>query len=278
MKIIAVLLIVSVLFVSGCTTTQTGSMNDQTTEDPTMKPSTGDSMEKSGDSMEPKDNVIEIFMDSFVVFEDGPKPQFSVKDITVNKGDTVRLHINATSGTHDFKLDEFSVFSDTPTGEVTVVEFTADKAGEFIYYCNQPGHRANGHWGTLTVLDDVMMVDDLSLANNYYRYDPAAFDEARDAGKVIFLDFHANWCPTCKAEKPEIVAAFNELNYDDIVGFEVHYNDDETQSFDTDITRQYQVAYQHTKVILDSNGDVVTKDLQAYKKQDVIDKIEAARS
>jgi heme/copper-type cytochrome/quinol oxidase subunit 2 len=104
---------------------------------------------------ENKEQVVKEFtMDSFVEFVDGkPKPQFSLKEITVNKGDLVRLKITVTSGRHDFKLDEFSVFADTPLNQETVVEFTADKAGDFIYYCNQPGHRANGHWGTLKVLE-----------------------------------------------------------------------------------------------------------------------------
>lgn len=98
--------------------------------------------------------VKEFIMTSFVEMVNGkPKPQFSLKEITVNKGDSVRIKITNTKGTHDFKLDEFSVFADTPLNQEIVVEFTADKAGEFVYYCNQPGHRANGHWGTLKVTE-----------------------------------------------------------------------------------------------------------------------------
>lgn len=102
------------------------------------------------------DNITEriIEMDSFVIFEDGkPKPQFSVKEITANRGDRIILKINTTSGSHDFKIDEFNITQATPTGQVTTIEFVADRSGEYIYYCNQPGHRQNGHWGTLKVLD-----------------------------------------------------------------------------------------------------------------------------
>ena len=60
--------------------------------------------------------------------------------------------MNTTSGTHDFNIDEFNVHASTPTGKVTPVEFVADKSGEFVYYCSLPGHRENGHWGTLKVL------------------------------------------------------------------------------------------------------------------------------
>lgn len=99
--------------------------------------------------------VKEFTMTSFVETIDGkPKPQYSLKEITVNKGDLVRIKITVTKGMHDFKIDEFNVYVDTkePNKEY-VVEFTADKVGEFIYYCTKPGHRQNGHWGTLKVID-----------------------------------------------------------------------------------------------------------------------------
>jgi len=111
-------------------------------------------MEESMDEMMDEAVVKEFSMDSFVVMEDGkPKPQFSVKEITVNKGDKVKLKVTVTSGSHNFKLDEFGIYEQTPLNEEVVIEFTADKAGEFVYYCNMPGHRANGHWGTLKVLE-----------------------------------------------------------------------------------------------------------------------------
>lgn len=96
----------------------------------------------------------EFTMTSFVVMEDGkPKPQYSVKELTVRKGDKVKIKVTVTKGMHDFNIDEFNVKSETPLDVETTIEFTADKAGEFIYYCSKPGHRANGHWGTLKVIE-----------------------------------------------------------------------------------------------------------------------------
>lgn len=98
--------------------------------------------------------VKEFTMTSFVDMVDGkPKPQFSMKEIEVNKGDLVRLKITVTSGDHDFKIDEFDVYADTKLDEEYVVEFVADKTGEFEYYCTKPNHRANGHVGILRVLE-----------------------------------------------------------------------------------------------------------------------------
>ena len=101
-----------------------------------------------------KQVVKEFTMESFVEFVDGqPKPQFSLKEIMVNKGDKVKIKITNIKGTHDFKLDEFNIYEGTPLNQEVVVEFTADKVGEFVYYCNQPGHRQAGQWGTLRVLE-----------------------------------------------------------------------------------------------------------------------------
>ena len=98
--------------------------------------------------------VKEFEIESFTKVVDGKYfPQFSIKELTVNKGDLVRLKINTTSGKHDLKIDELNVYSETPTGELTVIEFTADKVGEFVYWCTKPRHRELGHWGTLTIVE-----------------------------------------------------------------------------------------------------------------------------
>lgn len=98
--------------------------------------------------------VKEFTMTSFYEIVDGqPQPQFSMKEITVTKGDKVRIKVTNIRGIHDFSLDEFNISEDTPLDQEVVIEFTADQAGTFEYYCNQPGHRALGHWGTLTVLE-----------------------------------------------------------------------------------------------------------------------------
>lgn len=106
------------------------------------------------DQPSPSAPVKEFVMQSFVEMVDGqPKPQYSLKEITVKKGDLVRIKITVTKGSHDFKIDEYNIYADTQLDQEYTVEFIADKAGEFIYYCTKPGHRAAGHWGTLKVTE-----------------------------------------------------------------------------------------------------------------------------
>jgi heme/copper-type cytochrome/quinol oxidase subunit 2 len=88
--------------------------------------------------------VKEFVMTSFTEVIDGEYfPQYSMKEINVNKGDLVRIKVTVTSGTHDFKIDEFDVFAETPLDEEVVIEFIADEAGSFEYYCTKPNHRKN---------------------------------------------------------------------------------------------------------------------------------------
>ncbi len=100
------------------------------------------------------EKVKEFILESFTEIIDGKYyPQYSVKEITVNKGDLVRIKITVTSGMHDFRIDELKVYADTLLNKETIVEFVADKAGEFTYYCTKPGHRQNGQWGILKVIE-----------------------------------------------------------------------------------------------------------------------------
>lgn len=119
--------LIAVFLVAGCTTTD--------------------------NSTAPTAPLKEFSMDSFYTIDNGTAhPQFSVKDLTVNKGDRVRITITNIKGNHDFNIDEFNVHAETPLNQSVTVDFIADKSGDFVYYCSKPGHRAAGHWGTLHVV------------------------------------------------------------------------------------------------------------------------------
>src|SRR3989344_5582778 len=64
--------------------------------------------------------------------------KFSPANITVNKGDTVKITLTNVEGTHDLKLDEFTGASTRilKTGETQTITFVADKSGTFEYYCS----------------------------------------------------------------------------------------------------------------------------------------------
>ncbi|MBI2064513.1 MAG: cupredoxin domain-containing protein [Candidatus Yanofskybacteria bacterium] len=97
-------------------------------------------------------SVKEFSMTSYYEMKDGKaSANFSLSQIKVNKGDTVRIKVTNTKGSHDFVIDEYSIKKPTPLGQEVTIEFKADKAGSFKYYCSMPGHRQMGQEGTLIV-------------------------------------------------------------------------------------------------------------------------------
>ena len=78
---------------------------------------------------------------------------FSIKEISVKKGDIVRIKVTNTKGMHDFVIDELGVKEELLLNQEVVIEFTADKVGDFVYYCSMPGHREGGQWGTLKITE-----------------------------------------------------------------------------------------------------------------------------
>lgn len=127
------------------------------------KASVSDVLQKEEKAMMEK-GVKEFSLNSWYEVKDGkPTTNFSLKEIAVAKGDTVRVKVTNTKGVHDFAIDEFGVKTETPEGVETIIEFVADKAGEFTYYCSKPGHAALGQTGKLIVSD--AMVDETMEKN-----------------------------------------------------------------------------------------------------------------
>lgn len=91
------------------------------------------------------------------------------------------------------------------------------------------------------------------LAGNrayYIEYNRADYERAISDGKIIFLDFYANWCPLCRTQEPEIYEVFDNLDNDKVIGFRVNYNDSDTDQDEKEFARGLAVTYQDTKIIL----------------------------
>ena len=100
----------------------------------------------------------------------------------------------------------------------------------------------------------------------YLAFTQQDYEQARAEGKLILLNFYANWCPICRAEEPEVFAAFNELLQENVVGFRVNYRDSETDEAETALAREFGISYQHTKVIL-KDGKQILKALDSWDRK-----------
>lgn len=78
--------------------------------------------------------------------------KFSLNEIKVKKGDTVKIVYTNEGGTHDWVIDEFSARTKVlQAGQTETIQFVADKTGTFEYYCSVGSHRQMGMKGNLTV-------------------------------------------------------------------------------------------------------------------------------
>lgn len=91
---------------------------------------------------------------------------------------------------------------------------------------------------------------------NYIPYNPDSFLATANKRRVLF--FYASWCVTCKPANANFQQNAN-LIPSDVAVFRVNYNDSDTDSFEKELAKKYQVTYQHTFVQVDKNGIVVTK-------------------
>lgn len=61
--------------------------------------------------------------------------EFNPSTITVNKGDTVKLHITSIDVTHGFGMPDFGISETLTPGSTIDIEFVADKRGTFTFAC-----------------------------------------------------------------------------------------------------------------------------------------------
>ena len=74
-------------------------------------------------------------------------------------------------------------------------------------------------------------------------YTAAALSEAQQGGKAVALHFHADWCPTCKAQENALQVIKNEPGLD-LTVLVVNYDTEK------DLKRRYNVRAQSTLVVL----------------------------
>jgi thioredoxin 1 len=63
-----------------------------------------------------------------------------------------------------------------------------------------------------------------AFATETRTYDPATFVAAQKAGKPIFVDIHASWCPICAKQKPILSELMADPKFKNLVYFVVDFD------------------------------------------------------
>lgn len=106
----------------------------------------------------------------------------------------------------------------------------------------------------------------------YLEFNKSDYEKALMEKKKIMLYFYANWCPICRLEQPQTLAAFNEIDDAELIGFRVNYRDSATDADEEALAKEFGVSYQHTKVIL-KNGQRVLKAPDSWSKQRYLEEL-----
>ncbi|MBI2611729.1 thioredoxin family protein [Candidatus Gottesmanbacteria bacterium] len=107
----------------------------------------------------------------------------------------------------------------------------------------------------------------------YLEFNKNDYDKAINEGKFIVLNFYANWCPICRPEQKEWQSAFNEITDLNVIGFRVNYNDSDTDEDEKKLAKEFDITYQHTKVIL-KNGKEIFKVTEQWDKDQILSQVD----
>jgi len=81
-------------------------------------------------------------------------------------------------------------------------------------------------------------------------YDKTAFDKAVNEGRPVVVHFAADWCPTCKAQKPVVQSLLGEPRMKDLTLFVANYDTEK------DLKKALRVSQQSTFVVFRGGKEV----------------------
>ena len=81
-------------------------------------------------------------------------------------------------------------------------------------------------------------------------FNDQAFTAAQEAGKLVLVEIHADWCPTCKAQRPILDKLSSESAYAPIERFRVDF--DSQKSF----VKRFKATTQSTLILYKGKKEI----------------------
>lgn len=93
-------------------------------------------------------------------------------------------------------------------------------------------------------------------------FDQAQFDKLIAQGKPVIVDFFADWCPTCKTQRPIVKELANDPSMKNVTIFIADYDKEK------ELKKQLKVIAQSTFVVF-KDGKEVTRSIGQTKKYQI---------
>jgi len=108
--------------------------------------------------------------------------------------------------------------------------------------------------------------------SSYSEFSQSKYEKAVKDGKIVYLEFYANWCPICRAQETDLIEGFNKLTREDVAGFRVNFKDDQTDEDEKALATKYKIPYQHHKIVLKS-GEVVIDSAETWDSETLVSEL-----
>lgn len=101
-------------------------------------------------------------------------------------------------------------------------------------------------------------------------FNQAEFDAAKAAGKPIAVVFHADWCPTCRAQAPLLKDLSEKPEFSSVTLYIANYDAEKTLKMSLGVTQQSTlVVFKQGREVGRSTGDTNEGSLAALLRRSI---------
>jgi thioredoxin 1 len=121
----------------------------------------------------------------------------------------------------------------------------------------------------ISVIVPLMLIGFATLASSAeVPFDQAQFDSARAAGKPAAVVFHADWCPTCRAQAPVLKTVSQTPELKAVTVFVANFDTEKALKKSLAVTQQSTiVVFKGGKEAARSTGDTQQDKLEALLRR-----------
>ena len=94
-----------------------------------------------------------------------------------------------------------------------------------------------------------LLVSAPAQAGEWQAYDSTAFTAAQAAGKTVLVAVHADWCSTCRAQKPALASLIDDKAFAGCVAFRVDFDEDKG------FLKEHRVRFQSTLLVFKGHDE-----------------------